>query len=220
MQDVCVSFWPEGEFTNDMIAKVTDICSTDPSDPTHCATPSDIKVDRAKVQVMYDIPLPGSANAALQAPKYIKGTYWHLTKCWGNVRKISSLRIVCSPICPPTILHFCSSSSHTLTKSLPPIIRLSPSPPTETIGGPSRPSPTISRGTSTPLQSKCKTTKTPTPPKAGPPTPTEPPPTQRAMPTSCLSPTGCLVWNPRGLQLPAVRVLGALNAQKVRQVVV
>ena len=85
MQDVCVSFWPEGEFTNDMIAKVTDICSTDPSDPTHCATPSDIKVDRAKVQVMYDIPVPGSANAALQAPKYIKGTYWHLTKCWGNV---------------------------------------------------------------------------------------------------------------------------------------
>ncbi|KAK4694700.1 hypothetical protein P7C71_g2924, partial [Lecanoromycetidae sp. Uapishka_2] len=74
----------QGEFTNDMIAKVTDICSTDPSDPTHCATPSDIKVDRAKVQVMYDIPLPGSANAALQAPKYIKGTYWHLTKCWGN----------------------------------------------------------------------------------------------------------------------------------------
>ena len=127
MQDVCVSFWPEGEFTNDMIAKVTDICSTDPSDPTHCATPSDIKVDRAKVQVMYDIPMPGSANAPLQAPKYIKGTYWHLTKCWGNVRKYLSLRIVYSPICPLTTLHFSSSSSHTLTKSLLPS---SGSPPT------------------------------------------------------------------------------------------
>ena len=85
MQDVCVSFWPDGEFTNDMIAKVTDICSIDPNDPSHCATPSDIKVDRAKVQVMYNIPVPGSANAALQADKYINGTYWHLTKCWGNV---------------------------------------------------------------------------------------------------------------------------------------
>ena len=89
MQDVCVSFWPEngpeGDYTNDMIAKVTDICSIDPNDPSHCATPSDIKVDRAKVQVMYDIPVPGSANADLQKDKYVKGTYWHLTKCWGNV---------------------------------------------------------------------------------------------------------------------------------------
>jgi hypothetical protein len=94
MQDVCVSFWPEngpeGNFTNDMIAKVTDICSTDPSDPSHCATPSDIKVDRAKVQVMYAIPVPGIDNAELQKDKYVKGTYWHLTKCWANVRAIPS----------------------------------------------------------------------------------------------------------------------------------
>ncbi|MCJ1478382.1 hypothetical protein MMC13_007062 [Lambiella insularis] len=84
LDHVCVSFWPEGSYTNDMIAKVTDICSIDPTDPSHCASPSDIKVDRAKVQVMYNIPVPGSANAALQADKYINGTYWHLTKCWGN----------------------------------------------------------------------------------------------------------------------------------------
>lgn len=101
MQDVCVSFWPEGAFTNDMIAKVTDICSTDPSDPSHCATPSDIKVDRAKVQVMYDIPVPGSENAALQADKYIKGTYWHLTKCWANVCET----ILFCPI-PSSLHHF------------------------------------------------------------------------------------------------------------------
>ena len=87
MQDVCVSFWPEDEFSNDMIAKVTDICSTDPNDPSHCATPSDIKVDRAKVQVMYNIPSPGSADPDLQKDKYVKGTYWHLTKCWANVRE-------------------------------------------------------------------------------------------------------------------------------------
>ncbi|KAL9009581.1 MAG: hypothetical protein Q9173_005401 [Seirophora scorigena] len=89
MQDVCISFWPEGETPEtsafpDMIAKVTDICSTDPNDPTHCATPSDIKLDRAKVQVMYSIPSPGKENADLQKPVYPRGTFWHLTKCWTN----------------------------------------------------------------------------------------------------------------------------------------
>lgn len=86
MQDVCVSFWPEGDTPDtstfpDMIAKVTDICSTDPDDPTHCATPSDIKLDRAKIQVMYKVPSPGKDNPDLQKPVYPKGTFWHLTKC-------------------------------------------------------------------------------------------------------------------------------------------
>ncbi|KAL8903871.1 MAG: hypothetical protein Q9207_003642 [Kuettlingeria erythrocarpa] len=89
MQDVCISFWPEGKTPGtsafpDMIAKVTDICSTDPNDPSHCATPSDIKVDRAKVQVMYNIPSPGKDDPDLQKHVYPKGTYWHLTKCWTN----------------------------------------------------------------------------------------------------------------------------------------
>ena len=85
MQDVCISFWPEGGGP-DMIVKVMDICSTDPSDPTYCATPSDIKLDRAKVQMLYGIPTPGSADPELQGAKYPRGTYWHLTKCWTNVR--------------------------------------------------------------------------------------------------------------------------------------
>ncbi|KAI4213160.1 MAG: hypothetical protein L6R36_009462, partial [Xanthoria steineri] len=89
MQDVCISFWPEGDTPDtstfpDMIAKVTDICSTDPDDPTHCATPSDIKLDRAKIQVMYKVPSPGKDNPDLQKPVYPKGTFWHLTKCWTN----------------------------------------------------------------------------------------------------------------------------------------
>ncbi|KAL9025201.1 MAG: hypothetical protein Q9196_005936 [Gyalolechia fulgens] len=89
MQDVCISFWPEGDTPGtsafpDMIAKVTDICSTDPKDPTHCATPSDIKLDRAKVQVLYNIPSPGKDDPDLQKPVYPRGTYWHLTKCWTN----------------------------------------------------------------------------------------------------------------------------------------
>lgn len=91
MQDVCISFWPEGEATRDQIVKVMDICSTDPSDPTYCASPMDIKVDRAKVQVMYNIPSPGIDNPDLQLPKYPKGTYWHFTKCWMNVRNSSNL---------------------------------------------------------------------------------------------------------------------------------
>lgn len=61
-----------------MIVKVTDICSTDPSDPTHCDQPSTIKIDRAKVQVMF--------GAATDDPVAAQGVYWHLTKCWTNGR--------------------------------------------------------------------------------------------------------------------------------------
>lgn len=90
MQDVCISLWPESGGP-DMIVKVMDICSTDPSDPTYCATPADIKIDRAKVQMLYNIPTPGSADADLQGAKYPRGTYWHLTKCWGNVGDTKSI---------------------------------------------------------------------------------------------------------------------------------
>ena len=50
-QDVCISFWKE-DGSSDMMLKVMDICSTDPTDPTHCATPMDIKIDRSKAEVM------------------------------------------------------------------------------------------------------------------------------------------------------------------------
>lgn len=73
--------WSEAN-TPDMIVKVTDICSTDPADPTHCADPTYIKVDRAKVQVLYQIPSPGASNPDLQQPVYPRGVYWHFTKCW------------------------------------------------------------------------------------------------------------------------------------------
>ncbi len=96
MQDVCISLWPEGGGT-DMIVKVMDICSTDPNDPTYCVTPADIKRDRAKVQILYGIPTPGSADPDLQGAKYPRGTYWHLTKCWTNVR---------DPKCPLDLLIF------------------------------------------------------------------------------------------------------------------
>lgn len=69
-----------------MIVKVMDICSTDPSDPTYCVTPADIEIDRAKVQILYGIRNPGSADPDLQGAKYPRGIYWHLTKCLSNVR--------------------------------------------------------------------------------------------------------------------------------------
>lgn len=81
MQDVCISLWPEGK-GGDHIVKVTDVCSTDPDDPTHCADPTQIKVDRAKVQVLYQIPGAGIDDEDLQKPVYPKGVYWHFTKCW------------------------------------------------------------------------------------------------------------------------------------------
>ena len=85
MQDVCLSLWPESG-SPDMIVKVTDICGTDPSDPTYCATPYDIKVDRSVMQVMEGISGAGADNSDLQQPVWPKGgTYWHFTKCWGYV---------------------------------------------------------------------------------------------------------------------------------------
>jgi len=76
MQDVCISLWPEGlNPSPEMIVKVTNIYSTDPSDPTYSATPYDIKVDRALVQVLSGITGNGSADPNLQLPVYPKGAY-------------------------------------------------------------------------------------------------------------------------------------------------
>lgn len=81
MQDVCIAMWSEIN-AGDQIVKVTDVCSTDPDDDTHCATPNDIKVDRAKVYVLYNLTGPGIDNADLQKPVYPRTVYWHFTKCW------------------------------------------------------------------------------------------------------------------------------------------
>ena len=80
MPDVCVSIWSEGN-NPDMLVKVTDICSTDPGDPTYCATPADIKLDRAKVQILYQLQ---GDDPSLNAAKFPRGGYWHLSKCWTN----------------------------------------------------------------------------------------------------------------------------------------
>lgn len=79
MQDVCISFWKE-DGTSDMMLKVTDICSTDPSDPTHCANPADIKIDRAKAKVMQGL------SSDPQGDQYPEKVWWFFMKCWADVR--------------------------------------------------------------------------------------------------------------------------------------
>ena len=76
MQDVCISFWKE-DGTSDMMLKVTDICSTDPSDPTYCATPASIKVDRSKVKIMAGLT---DNDPSLQGDQYPEMTWWFFMK--------------------------------------------------------------------------------------------------------------------------------------------
>lgn len=69
-----------------MMLKVTDICSTDPSDPTYCETPNDIKIDRAKAQVMQK-----KTGASLESQPDLMGDvypekiWWFFAKCWADV---------------------------------------------------------------------------------------------------------------------------------------
>lgn len=85
MQDVCISFWRE-DGSVDMMLKVTDICSTDPNDPTYCATPGDIKIDRTKSQILYSIPQP-------QGNQYSQPIWWFFMKCWDDVSLAASCPI-------------------------------------------------------------------------------------------------------------------------------
>ena len=85
MQDVCISFWKE-DWSTDMMLKVTDICSTDPNDPTHCETPGDIKIDRSKAKVW-----SGHGNDNLEDVPELMGnshpdkSVWFFMKCWADV---------------------------------------------------------------------------------------------------------------------------------------
>lgn len=89
MQDVCISFWKE-DGLSDMMLKVTDICSTDPNDPTHCATPADIKIDRTKAQIMEKLTdKPIESYPQLMEDQFPEKIWWFFTKCWADVRLFS-----------------------------------------------------------------------------------------------------------------------------------
>ena len=84
MQDVCISFWKE-DGTSDMMLKVTDICSTDPNDPTHCATPADIKIERSKAYIMEGLTAnPLESLPQLTGNEYPEKTWWFFMKCWAD----------------------------------------------------------------------------------------------------------------------------------------
>ncbi|KAL9037117.1 MAG: hypothetical protein Q9214_005840 [Letrouitia sp. 1 TL-2023] len=89
MQDVCISFWnedPRKGHQSDMMLKVTDICTTDPKDPTHCATPQDIKIDRVKAQIMEHMTGPLWSTIPQLSGNEFKGngTWWFFTKCFAD----------------------------------------------------------------------------------------------------------------------------------------
>ena len=83
MQDVCISFWKE-DGSSDMMLKVTDICSTDPSDPTHCQNPGDIKIDRSKAKVMEKMNSDPN-NPGLMGTTFPEKIWWFFMKCWDDV---------------------------------------------------------------------------------------------------------------------------------------
>ena len=69
-----------------MMLKVTDICSTDPSDPTHCVTPADIKIDRNKMQIMQGLTAnPLTSYPQLTGSEFPEQIWWFFTKCWDDV---------------------------------------------------------------------------------------------------------------------------------------
>lgn len=93
MQDACISFWNEETEQgkqSDMMLKITDICSTDPNDPTACLTPYDIKIDRSKARIMEKMNMPGmpewEEQEALKGTEFKGGkTWWFFMKCWADV---------------------------------------------------------------------------------------------------------------------------------------
>ncbi|KAI4249430.1 MAG: hypothetical protein L6R42_008995, partial [Xanthoria sp. 1 TBL-2021] len=92
MQDACISFWNEETEQgkqSDMMLKITDICSTDPNDPTACLTPYDIKIDRSKARIMQKMNMPGmpewEEQEALNGTEFKGGkTWWFFMKCWAD----------------------------------------------------------------------------------------------------------------------------------------
>ena len=85
MQDVCISFITK-DWTQDMILKVTDICCTDPDDPSCCATPYDIKIDRTKAQILFGFSGANQTTTPeLNGTKYPEPANWFFTKCWDDV---------------------------------------------------------------------------------------------------------------------------------------
>lgn len=77
----------------DVMLKVTDICSTNPQDPTYCATPVDLKIDRIEADLLFHLDnRTTEENTALKnGTGYPKPVWWVFTKCWDDVTAFFSL---------------------------------------------------------------------------------------------------------------------------------
>lgn len=60
--------------------KVTDICTSDSSDGVPCEDPMNIKVDRAKVAQLYNIPL-----SQVKGDRFDQPVWWWFMKCRDDV---------------------------------------------------------------------------------------------------------------------------------------
>ena len=82
LQDVCVAIFT---MKDDIIAKVTDICGTDPNNPSHCASPENIKLPKKKVQTIYYYKGKTEDVPELQSAQHPEQIYWNFAKCLGEV---------------------------------------------------------------------------------------------------------------------------------------
>ncbi|KAG8534409.1 uncharacterized protein KY384_001254 [Bacidia gigantensis] len=84
--DMCISFWTE-DWKTDMMLKVTDICSTDPSKPNSCQQPGDIKIDRTKVKIWSGSggdSRPAEQIPGLDGDAFKDPTIWFFRSCWDD----------------------------------------------------------------------------------------------------------------------------------------
>ena len=92
MPDVCISFW-SADWKTDMMLKVTDVCSTDPSKPNACKKPGDIKIDRTKAKIWSHHggdPRPAEEIPGLGGDSFAEETIWFFRKCWDDVSLYNS----------------------------------------------------------------------------------------------------------------------------------
>ncbi|KAL8811576.1 MAG: hypothetical protein Q9223_002095 [Gallowayella weberi] len=84
--DICISFWDE-HWQTDMMLKVTDICSTDPSKPNSCRQPGDIKIDRTKAKIWSGQggdPREAKNIPGLDGDAWHSPTIWFFRHCWAD----------------------------------------------------------------------------------------------------------------------------------------
>lgn len=139
-----------------MMLKVTDICSTDPKDPTHCSNPSEIKIDRQKAWII------NQGTAGKTNVEGVNGDStpytWFFMKCWADVSHFHCMPCHMRPSPAATIL-MCA------------LLRASHNQPTSTTrtsrGSSSLSFPTMSPSCRTSPHSSGKTIKSHTRPRAG-----------------------------------------------------